>query len=336
MFKKKKWLAANLLMIAGSVVLYWYLSQQLIGGIIFVLAILSFIWEVRSSTSGGGGEDIHKLAELYEQEDARRQAESKTNEKQRKLVERENLALKKIVYKIDETLKSEKISKEDLIAKIKGGRYTILLQKHNEGPEKYIRGRLYSLGFRHINSGIYILPPVKARELDISESFDISDWLKRVLLKGLPNDYKCMINFVSIIDLKNTAAHNNLVKRSKTYLDVLAPEDLIEPEGLIAYLNDKKNISIKDVIQIPNLVFLLDESSVDKKDYEAVRKHNDEILMAIKKNVGSKEIITTDFATINENIIQDVLKAYVSNPGEISGMIIRNAKFWNRNLNGVK
>jgi len=291
----------------------------------------------------GRQDSIQKLAELYEREKAQMRLDFQTSEEkiasekskadsEKEKAIKEATGLKKILSRVNETLSKEHISKEDLIDKMKENQYTILIQKHNESIEKTIRDRLYSLGFKHINSGIYILPPVKAREWGVDGNFDLDKWLKTKLLLNLPKDYKHMINFVSIIDLKKTTARNNLVKRSRTYLDVLEPADLIEPERLIEYLKDKKNISIKDIIQVPNLLFLVDEYAVNKKDYESIKRHNDEILISIKNKIHLDEIKTADLATIDEETLKEALENYTNKPTEISSMIIRNAKFWNNNI----
>jgi hypothetical protein len=323
--------------------LYGYLSQQIIGVILFVIAILSFIWQFKDS---GKKDDVLELAQLYEKEKAKIREEFNTKEKQilseKSRTEAEldkarmqTTGLEKIVSKINETLKKEHISKDELINKIDSPQYVLMIQKYNE-PPKEIQDKLLEYGFKTFGYGIYLLPPVKARELGVKADFDIDKWIDQKLLKELPKTYKYIINFAAIVDLRHMTSKRNIVEKARTYMDVLEPEDLVSPEEIALYLKNKKNISIKDVIQIPNLIFLVDDFAIDLEDYNVLKEHNDEILIDIKKKINAKDIKTTDLATINEDTVEEVLSKYTKKPKEITKMIVRNAKFWNRNLNSMK
>ena len=222
-----------ILLVAG-LALYFLLSQAVIGVILFLVAIVGFGLQIFDSFTKkpDNGAALAEIIKLSQEKEAKLKAEYEAKERalgaEASKAKKETTSVNKVLAKINATLDKEHISKEELIDKLKESQYTILIQKHNEDDEKLIRDRLYALGFKHINSGIYVLPPVKAREWGVTESFDIEAWVKAHLLKGLPNDYKRMINFATIIDFKRTTAHNhnNMVKRSRTYLDVLEPAAL--------------------------------------------------------------------------------------------------------------
>ncbi|MHB1830734.1 MAG: hypothetical protein ACYCO0_05065 [Candidatus Micrarchaeaceae archaeon] len=344
LFNKKIWLLVNILTVIISALLYWYLSQQIIGAILFILAILSIIWQFKDNNKKDS-DNVLELARLYEQDKTKMREEYSAKEKQILSEKSETEAeldkarmqttgLEKIVSKINETLKKEHISKEELINKIDSPQYMLMIQKYNE-PPKEIQNRLLEYGFKTFGYGIYLLPPVKSRDLGVKADFDIKKWMEQTILKGLPKNYKYIINFAAIVDIRHMTSKRNIVEKARTYLDILEPEDLVRPEEIALYLKNKKNISIKDVIQIPNLIFLVDNFGIDMEDYNALNEHNDEILIAIKKKIKAKDIKTTDLATINEDTIESVLSKYTKKPKEITKMIIRNAKFWNRNLNGT-
>jgi hypothetical protein len=329
-----------MLAIVGSIILY-YFSRQLVGIVLFVIGILSFILQFKKPENHNN-EELERLGNLYDRNIEKMQAEfgskeekmvleKRKTEKELKKIKKHASGMERIVSRINETLKKEHISKEELIMKIDSPQFILMLQKYNE-PPKEIQNRLLKSGFKTFGYGIYILPPVRARELGISADLDIDKWVDNNVLTGLPNDYKYIINFAAVIDLRHMTAKRKMVVRPKTYLDILEPEDLVNPDEIASYLKNKKNISLKDIIQIPNFAFLIDEFSIDKEDYNALKMHNDKILTDIKKKIGNGEIKTTDLSTIAETTLNEVLKNYVKNPEIISKMIIKNAKFWSMNL----
>jgi hypothetical protein len=324
---KKRWFAVvSLLILAAGSVLYFYVDQGAISFITFIVGFAGLLFSVYQYYQGNKAKtDYEKAVTEYKQKYESELQKSEKLEKEKSEATFEKSELRKFLDKINEMLQRENITKEELIAKLDAPLPTIIIQKYNE-PKKRIQKKLLSLGFKTFGYGIYVLPPVKADFIQVG--FDLKSWIKRNVLKGLPKDYKYIINFAIVVDLRKMVCDKKIVTKARTFLDILKAEDIMKPQEVVEYIKLKKNISTKDIIELPNLLFLVEDYLIKKSDLEKLRKNNDAIFEGIMKKVSCQSIKTTDLAAIGEKELTGILSEHISEPDKIAKRIIENAKFW--------
>ena len=328
--KKHLFIIIGIFLIGSSILFYLYF-YPFVGIVSFTIGIISIfvsLWQTLSNKKIEG--EFETLFQIYKEQNKELIEKYKEvkDEKEKKSIEKKQL--EKLLDKINETLQKENISKEDLIEKLDSPLFTILIQKYNE-PKKQIQNRLLKLGFKTFGQGIYILPPVKANF--IKRGFDLKRWLQRRILKDLPKDYKYIIKFAAVVDMRKMICDKQLVIKAQTYLDILSVEDLIQPHQIVTYLKSKRNISLRDVIELANISFLVEEYLVKKKDYKILKKNNDKILSEIKREMNMDEVKTTELGSIDEETLSKILEKYVSEPKKIAERIKENSIFWKNVFN---
>ena len=252
----------------------------------------------------------------------------------------EKKELGEIIEKINFTLKTENISTEKIIEELDTSINALLLMKTSEdigSKRRILVKNIDKLGFKHIDKGVYVLPPVKTPKLKNNEELDT--WIKKNILKGCPKKYEYIIEFASIIDLKKTHNIRNVPtyrRKGRTIFEVLSIEDILPVREALKYLKFKKNISLFDIIELTSFSFLVEEYNCSKKDYESLKKNNENILNNIKKELDVTELKTTDLATVDNLILYKSLDDYVSKPLDIAKMIKENASFWKYKINQEK
>ena len=252
----------------------------------------------------------------------------------------EKKELGEIIEKINFTLKEENISTEKIIEELDTSINALLFMKTSEDiglERKIIVKNIDKLGFKHIDKGVYVLPPIKTPKLKNNNEIDV--WIKKNVLKGCPKNYEYIVEFASIIDLKKTHSKRNVSKYRKmgrTIFEVLSIDDILPVKEALKYLKFKKNISLFDIIELTSFSFLVEEYNCSKKDYESLKKNNENILNNIKRELDVTELKTTDLATVDNLILYKSLDDYVSKPLDIAKMIKENASFWKYKINQEK
>lgn len=332
---KKFWLLLGILILIVSGISYFYLGQERISFITFIAGILSIflsLYQLHQDYQGRKiNEDIINDYKIRYEEQLNK-AKKLTGEKEKTAFE--NSELKKFLDKINETLQEENISKEELIEEIDTPLRSLILVKTSEdiSNKRYIlRGKtLPELGFKHLDKGIYLLPPKKTPNVKSRE--DLENWIKMKFKDYVNDDYEYAIQLATPIDLRKTFYERNLPpyrKKGKTVLDVFSADELIPTNQIIKFLNDKKNISSRDIIELPNIRFLVEDYFIERNDLEILKSSNDKILDEIKKALKIEEIKTTDLATVEKGLLSNILKKYnVSEPEKIAERIKDNATFW--------
>lgn len=331
---KKYWLSLLvILVLIVSGIGYVYLEQKRISFILFIAGILGIIISLWQLHQG------RKIKEEYDIiNDYKRKYEEQLNNVKKLIGEREKVTfekseLKKFLDKINETLQKENISKEELIKNISSSLKAIIFFKTSEDTSKkralFLNHVYPNMGIISIRSGLSILPPKRVPQ-NLSNT-KILEWFKKELEKRIPKDYEYNIPLISVINLNETKSFKRLESFRKiqfSYLDNIPIEEIAPAQEIINYLQKKKNLSPKDIIEMPNILFLVEDYFIKRTDLEILRRDNDKILDAIKKAIKSEEIKTTDLATVEEGLLSDILKKYVSEPEKIAKRIKDNAIFW--------
>ena len=260
-------------------------------------------------------------------------SKSKKLKAEKKVVKFEKTELKKFLDKINETLQKENISKEELIKNIASSLKAVIFFKTAEDISQkrfLLRDQIYpEMGIISIRSGLAMLPPKRVPQ-DLS-NIKIVEWFLNEIKSRLPEDYEYNMLVISVIDLNETRSFKFLQHFRRinfSYLDKIPVEELMSVSDVANYFEKKKHLASRDIIEIPNLVFLVEDYLISKSDLEKLKKNNNAILSEIKKEVGTEELKTTDFATIENSIVEKVLKKYTSSPTEIADRIKENSIFW--------
>ena len=332
--KEKGWLILGIIILVISGILYFFINQKWISYISFMIGVLGIVISIiKSRKDDGIKEEYQKIIEDYKNKYNEELSKSKELQKHNERITYDKFELKKFLTKVNETIQRENISKEELIRNITTTLKAIVFFKTSEDTTKK-RALFYNevypdMGIYSIRSGLSIVPPKRVPQ-DMPNA-KIIDWFKKEIEKRVPKDYEYNIPFVSVINLNNTKSFKRLQKFRKiqfSFLDKIPFSELAPTKEIMNYLQKKKNLSTKDIVEIPNIAFLIEDYLVSKSDIESIKKNNQKIIDELKKQTNSSEIKTTDLSTINKDILKNVLKKYVSDEEKCANRIIENGKFW--------
>lgn len=256
---------------------------------------------------------------------------------QESITEQEREKKKKAEYqrflqKINFTLQEKNISKAEILSKFNKKLRIIVVHKSAEDSKNYlIRDQFYPhIGAFYIHGGTCIVPPNK---IDQSHSDkEILNWFEAELRKFIPDNYKFNFALVSVVDLKSTVTLNQEMhpksKYRTTYLDGITIDQVLTFRELESFLYSEKNISSKDIIDLPSLTFLADSDSTSLKNIKILEDKNKDIIDSLKNHLRIEKIKTTDIANVKISDLKTVLDQYMKDTQSLAENIFSNAKFW--------
>jgi hypothetical protein len=272
---------------------------------------------------------LDKQKKEHETGDIEKDRQIQQMQKNLDVEQQRNIKLSNIVDNIGITLNNEQISTDDLIKNLKTPLRAIFFMKTSEKTKDYFRNKVYdNIHSYGIRKGVNIIPP---RYIDQDKTDEeILEWFFKEIELYVPENYEYNIPFALVVNIASIGSHDSIAyEHSKSHFNwttKVPPQDIAPPNILVKYLAGKKNISLKDIIEIPNIMFLIDELQITLADKITLEKNSNKIVNAIKKQVGSDTLKTTDLATfkeidlmliLQENDIKDSLK--------VSKMLIRTA-----------
>lgn len=162
---------------------------------------------------------------------------------------------------------------------------------------------------------------------------ELIEWFKKQLEENIPPDYEYNIDFVTTVNLTDIKSFKRLGKQFErghfNWLRNIPTEDIAPTDMIMNYLSVKKDISTRDIIEIPNLLFLIDDNLITPQDKEILKREGEKVIKDIKKYLRTKELKTTNLAHIDSKELTLILTDNgVKNPLIVSNMLIRNAKIW--------
>ncbi len=327
--KLKRILNAGLTtLVVLSVIFYFFIDEKWMTFLGFVMGAAGLIKPIYDEyTKRGIDKEYNKTIQGFQEQNRTLLEQAEDARDAERLANVKKDSYQKLLSKINLTLERENITKQELIDKLDEKVRTIMLQKYNEPARKLITDRLFEMGFKTTGQGVYILPPVKATF--IKPGFNLNKWLKDEILDRLPDDHKYIIKFAMVVDFKKMVFEKKIVVRAKTILENMDAEDILEPSEVVEYLQMKKNISIKDVIEVPNLAFLVEEHLVSAANYKKLIEQNEEIINRIQREMNLPELNTTRLGNVDQEQLSTILQHYVTESDTIAERIIQNAGFWN-------
>lgn len=187
--------------------------------------------------------------------------------------------------------------------------------------------RLNDLEFINLGKGTYISSPSKLHLTNLN--FNVKEWVGKNLLNDLPQDYKYLIKFATIIDLRNVFSERVISIRGKTLFEALQENDKFIIDLLL--ILKKEDITIDSVIKNSTIDLLIDDN-LTKNELEKIRENSNIIMENLSTSHNNKFIYLTDLFNLDLNKTNEILKGYCTNYESVSNQIINNAKFWNNFL----
>lgn len=323
-----------------SLILFNYFKIYLnIFGLFLSLTSLGigFIWEYqnRKTSQLSLEENRAQHLQIIEKIEKHEGTIRKQNKKTSKL-ESINTKLKQLANKITIELQKEHLSKDNLLRRIDKPVYALLVHKTEEIDANNKKNKplrdiiLPSLGFKYVKGcrGLYVLTPSFLPSF--KDRKELEKWINIKIINQIPKNLRYVTSFISLIDLRYTISiqKDRLTKKyDTTLIDSINAEELINFSEGLNYLQKKKTLSIKDIIEIPNLFFLLDNTMIKLEDKENLKQKNEEIIAKIEEQV-EKEIYTKDFPDLDNEFLYSILKNYADVSLKDIETIKSNAKFW--------
>lgn len=285
---------------------------------------------------------LHRINDAYEQEREKRIRDTEYSKQEINRISQEvhnektkRLQLSRIVDNIGITLTKENISKEEIINNIQSPLKAFLFQKYWEDPvrKRYLlRDDVFpKIHAYHIKGGLYIIPPAFVPQEKSND--ELIDWFKNQLKEQIPSDYQYNFPFATTVNLTEISSFKNLDKQYDrghfNWLRNVPTEEIAPTEMLLNYLAAEKDISLRKLIDIPNIMFLIDDNQITLENKAILKNQSEKIIDEIKKYLRLDKLKTTDLANIeNQDLTLILTMNDVNHPLDISRMIINNAKLW--------
>lgn len=285
---------------------------------------------------------LFRLYDTFEQEKKKHVKETEQHESEIKRIKQEvycektkRQRLSKMVDNIGVTLTKENISKEEIIKNISSPLKAILFQKYWEDPSKkrfILRDEVFSkIHAYHIKGGLYIIPPAFVPQ-DKSND-ECVEWFRNQLKENIPSGYQYNIPFSTTVNLTDIKSFKNLDKKYDrghfNWLINVPTEDIAPTEILVDYLATKTDISTRDIIEIPNIMFLVDDYQISLQDKAVLKNQRGKIIDDIKDHLHIDELKTTDLANMdNQDLTLILSDKGIKHPLNVSRMLINNSQLW--------
>lgn len=247
--------------------------------------------------------------------------------------------LSRLLDNVGVVLNRENISKEELIKNITSPLKAIVFFKTWEDPDRkreIFMNKVYpDMHIYGIRSGLSILPPKYIPQHMTKD--EMIEWFLGEIEKRIPKGYQYNLPFITVINLTDIRSFRRLAsihsKGHFSYLDKIPIDELAPSQTVLNFLAKKKKISLRNIIEIPNLLFLIDEIYVSTEDKLAINRQNKKIINEIKTYLKTDKFITTDLANIDQKELKFILVTNgIKNPDFISSIIKYNAKIWKQIL----
>lgn len=285
---------------------------------------------------------FHRLLEAFEQEKRLHAREKERHKSEVKRIKQEvhtektkRQRLSKLVDNIGVTLTKENISKEEIIKNISSPLKAILFQKYWEDPgiKRFIlRDEVFpKIHAYHIKGGLYIIPPAYVPQKKTND--ECVEWFKEQIKEDIPDGYQYNIPFVATVNLTNIKSFKNLEnqygKGHFNWLRNVPTEDIAPTEMLVDYLTTKKDIALRELIDMPNIMILVNEKQITLKDKAILKNQSSKIIDDIKNYLQIEELKTTDLANMeNQDLTLILTDNEINLPLNVSRMLINNAQLW--------
>jgi len=335
-----KWYIRLLVLFISTTLIFCisFLLEGLYKVMMFLSSILSFIFTIREVFVVIFQRREEKIVEkIIERVPAWMEEKLRTAEKELVKSRKREEKLKRVLLKLKSSIKTAGISVDEIIKEYDKPIKAILLFKFRERckekrkDSKPLRSRLIQLGFKHLQSGVYILPPIRVPE-EINTQEDLRRWVHQNIVSPINGNLEYVFPFVALIDLRKTFSEKKAPKKAwgRTIFSVLEIDEILPPEAIYSFLR-KRHITIEDLIKLGDIVFLA-SSSCDEQTLSKLEASKDEIMSKLKKILNKDKIKLIEIAEMDTEKLSQVLRGVVKDEERVAKAIKREAIFWKKFL----
>lgn len=263
--------------------------------------------------------------------------QAKTDEKILEKIS-ENNNLQSALKRIRSSIKDAGLSTEALVKDYGNPLTAVLIDKYGKERKNkkfvQLKKRLDELGFKVVQGGVRILPPILTSKYNLKTKIDIEKFLREKVLYDLPANQPYGFSFAVPIDLKQVFSEKkNLSEMAwcKTVFEVIEPDELFPPEYLLKQIRNAT--SIEELIRRGDIVFLA-YSSCSESEIKKLDEKRDEIYAALMVLASVKQIGLKDYKKLQISDLANILSPYVKQPEVVAKEIIDQATLWDDYLSG--
>ncbi len=236
-----------------------------------------------------------------------------------RIIEKDEDAEKRIKT-LEKMIKNPSVTIFDLIKKFRKPIYTLVIYKWYEETQRKIVDLLSNdLGFERLGNGLYILPPSKLNYPynKPPEQKWIENWFKRNIKRKIPEDYKYVVHFMALVNIRHIFSERRFSKQDKTALEILTKDEVFLKHFLSTVEEEYK--STKEIIKEERISLLITDYCTD-----AERRRINEENNKIMKKLNCKNLF--DVSTKTRREINEVIKGYCKRDFEVTDNIYNNAQ----------
>ncbi len=201
-------------------------------------------------------------------------------------------------------------------------------QKESSSLEK----RLGQVGFRHLQNGVWLLPPSK-KPSNVIEEDDLKLWVHRNITKPLGKDVQFVLPFVAVVDLKKVVAERRGIRKlpySRTIFNLLELEEAVPAAHAYQIMKDR-GLGIEDIIASGDLLFIL-SSFCEESELAAIDDSYKVVVQKLQRVIGSRQLSLEILANLDPKMLAYVFEDLVAHPNDTAQRTIIEAQFWMRFL----
>jgi hypothetical protein len=248
---------------------------------------------------------------------------------------------RRLMRRLDWQLRNSGITVEELVRTYPGEVKSVILFKSYEATKKKrktgvtFRDRLIEMGFKSIQPGVWVLPPVRTSAgLDTQDALKV--WFRQQMVKPVSKSVDYVFPFIATVDLKKVVSERRGIRKlptARTLFSVLEVEEVVPPSHVYATMK-ARGFGLREVV-LAGDVSLLSSSFAEKQDLDGIHANELEIAGRLRYATGSSSINLEDIANLGTETIATALTGFVGHPKDFAQRLIVEAQYWMRFLGGT-
>ncbi|MDE1853007.1 MAG: hypothetical protein KGI38_04565 [Thaumarchaeota archaeon] len=248
---------------------------------------------------------------------------------------------RRLMKRLEWQLKNSGVTVEELIRTFPREVRALLLYKSYEkgkkkrGEPTAARERLIELGFKSIQPGLWVLPPLKTPS-NLNSQDELRMWFRQNIAKKMARSVDFVFPFIASVDLKRLVSERRGIRKmpvARTLYNVFSEEEVVPPSHMYAALRSR-GMSVKEIILSGSVPFLC-SAFADREDLEGIQANVLEVESRLRRATGLKNVSLEDIANLGSETVAAALKGFVAHPKDLAQRTIVEAQFWMRTLGGT-
>lgn len=247
---------------------------------------------------------------------------------------------RRLMKRLEWQLKNSGVTVEELIRTFPREVRALLLYKSYEkgkkkGESTAARERLIELGFKSIQPGLWVLPPLKTPS-NLTSQDELRMWFRQNIAKKMARSVDYVFPFIASVDLKRLVSERRGIRKmpvARTLYNVFSEEEVVPPSHMYAALRSR-GMSVKEIILSGSVPFLC-SAFADKEDLDGIQANSLEVENRLRRATGLQKVNLEDMANLGSETVAAALKGFVAHPKDMAQRTIVEAQFWMRTLGGT-